>query len=1099
MLWGYYVYMCNKDFVHLHAHTHFSVQDALPSPTKYATKAREMGFRAAAITDHGKMGGAVEFVSGCRNQIEGLDPIKPIIGIEVYTCEDRFDKSKTEDGRRRKLNHLTLLAQNDVGYKNLLALSALGNDPNAFHYSPRIDWGCIEKHSEGVIALSGCLASEVNQSLIKGDIESAERTCEKYKNLFDDRYFVELQYHGIDEQKNNMKHLIHLSNKFGVPIVASNDVHYLDKLDYKVHDVLIQMRDQRDSKNGGEKKNGKLDAYSTHQFFLKSHEEMMKIFGKNAPDAIKNSVLISEMVDDFLKLDIPHLLPKSIIPEFDNDFNEFRKKNLPYNKVNEAYLAYRAFNGLKNLGFSNNKEYKSRLLSELKQIWYMGVTDYFLIQNEMVEFMKSNDIMYGIRGSGVGSLVNYCLSVSSVDPIRWNLMFERFLNPGRGNQYKIDISEYPAKQWLAENGYIEQIPYSKELLKKCKEWLAYEDNYGYLQYEPDIMKEIWVLENQGLSAYIVDLARMGIKTNKNDCNLWTAYILGITSKKPQGEMVLSRVATLPDVDTDIDSLRRSEVIDWAVNRFGKDNVAQIGTWGTYGAKASVVGCLKTSDRFINQYGDNVHQMALRVSATIPSTPGMTIDTALQESPDFVYHYKQWKEEIDIANKLQGTISNFGVHAAGVLISSLPISASAPLENSKGNLCSGYDMSNVERVGLVKYDYLGLNTLTMINMTMKRIKDRYGDNIKPFSLEDERIYKNIYAKGKTGSVFQFASKGMQDALKKINASNMEDLITVVALYRPGPLEYIDVYAENKKNPEKVHYAHPVIKQHLEVTYGIIVYQEQGMRIVRDLAGFDHSEVDKLRKAISKKNDKLFNEVCSLFRKKCAIRNVSENVVEEFLTLLSKFVGYAFNRAHACSYAVLSFQTAWLRYYYPSEWLATCIQLAKDDEDKLSLYMKDCSMENIKVFSPSINHSSIDTVVDEYGNIHLPLTILKGVGDKVAEVCGYQPFADLTDFAYRAKPNRTIVKGLAMGNALDCLYNGLKFENIEEFLEYWDEIVAKKNAEEKQRLKDEKRMSMADSPIEIVKSEAPPVRTRTTRSVTKRITGLSKNLLDDDFFN
>ena len=299
--------MCNsnKDFVHLHAHTHFSVQDALPSPTAYTKKARELGFRATAITDHGKMSGTVEFVNGCRNHIDDVAPIKPIIGIEVYTCEDRFDKSKTDDGKRRKLNHLTLLAQNETGYKNLLALSALGNDPNAFYYSPRIDWGCIKEHSEGVIALSGCLASEVNQALMKEDIEHAESVARRFKGVFGDRYFMELQYHGIEEQKNNLNHLIDISKKFDIPLCASNDVHYLDKLDWKLHDVLIQMRDQREASSGVAKKNGKKEAYGSHQFWLKSYEEMNKIFS-TVPEALKNTVLIS------LKLMLSIFFPKQI-------------------------------------------------------------------------------------------------------------------------------------------------------------------------------------------------------------------------------------------------------------------------------------------------------------------------------------------------------------------------------------------------------------------------------------------------------------------------------------------------------------------------------------------------------------------------------------------------------------------------------------------------------------------------------------------------------------------------------------------------------------------------------------------------------------------
>ena len=1087
--------MCNnKDFVHLHAHTHFSIQDALPSPAKYAMKAREMGFRATAITDHGKMSGTVEFVSNCRSHVDNVDQIKPIIGIEVYTCPDRFDKSKTEDGKRQKLNHLTLLAQNEVGYKNLLALSALGNDPEAFYYSPRVDWGCLEKHSEGVIALSGCLASEVNQALMKEDIEKAFSTANKFKELYQDRYFVELQYHGIEEQKNNLGHLIDIAKKFDIPTVASNDVHYLDKLDWKLHDVLIQMRDMRDEKTGITKKNGKKEAYGTHQFYLKSHDEMMKVFG-TVPECVKNSVLISEMVEDFFKLDIEHNLPKAIIPTDNPKFAQFWKTNLPYNNANEAYLAFRAFSGLQNLGFANNKSYVARLRSELSQIWYMGVTDYFLIQNEMVEFMKSQNIYYGIRGSGVGSLVNYCLDVSSVDPVRWNLMFERFLNPGRGTQYKIDISEYPAKQWVQENGKMEQTKYSKAITKVCKNWLS--ENPEYAKYEPEILKEIWVLENQGLSSYVCDLANNEITTKDNESNLWTAHILGICEKEPDGGLHVSKVATLPDVDTDIDASRRSEVIDWAIGRFGADHVAQIGAWGTYGAKAAVVGSLKTSEKFNQKFGDNVHQAALQVSATIPKVPDITIDDALVNSPDFRNHYSYWKEEIDIAKKLVGTISNFSVHAAGVIICGDPVSQHAPIENSKGNLCSGFDMFNVERVGLVKYDYLGLNTFTQIANTIKMINDRKGIEIdvrRDIDLADPKIYKNIYAKGKTASVFQFASRGMQDALRKVNASNMEDLIAVVSLYRPGPLEYIDTYAEGKKNPDLVQYDDPITKKHLEVTYNIMVYQEQGMQLARDMAGFDHNEVDKLRKAISKKNDKLFAEVTELFRQKSLQRGVKESSVESVLSLMSKFVGYAFNRSHACSYAILSFWTAWLRFYYPHEWLATCIHLAKDDEDKVAMLKKECDMERIVLKDPNVNESGTTTLVNDKNEIMLPLSSVKGVGSRAEDIVKFQPFEDSKDLCFRARPNKGMIFALAKEGALDCLPDSRNFEFVHEFMEYWDQLVEERTKEERnalrlKKLKDKNSLSFQD----IIKNKVSENKTQSDKSKS-----LSQ-LLQDDLFD
>lgn len=1042
--------MCNKDFVHLHAHTHFSIQDALPSPKDYAHKAREMGFSATAITDHGKMGGVVEFVENCRSY-SNHDPIKPIIGIEVYTCPDRFDRSKTEDGRRQKLNHLTLLAQNEIGYKNLLSLSALGNDPDAFYYSPRVDWGCIEKHSEGVIALSGCLASEVNQALMKEDIAKAESVVSRFKSVFGERYFVELQYHGIEEQKHNMYPLLELAKKFGLKTVASNDVHYLDKLDWQLHDVLIQMRDQRDARTGGEKKNGKKEAYSTHQFFLKSYEQMAKIFPVDQFDAVKNSVLVADMVEDFFKLDVPHLLPPARVPDNNPEFNQFWKSKLPYHKKNEAYLAFLSLKGLKNLGLAGNKKYLARLNSEIAQIWYMGVTDYFLIQREMVEFMKGSKINYGIRGSGVGSLVNYCLEVCGVDPVRWNLMFERFLNPGRGTQYKIDYSEMPSKQFFEQYPNIDNIACAKKLRTIAKKWL--EQNPDYVNYEPDIEKELWVLENQGLSSYVYGLAKTGVKVQTNESQLWTAVMLGITEDVPETSLQVSKIAALPDVDTDIDDSKRSDVIDWTKNRFGNDKVAQIGTWGRYGAKAAVVGCLKASERFQSQYPDTFHTEALKISALIPKRPGVTIEETIKEVGEFALAYKSWKQEIDNAIHLVGAISNFGVHASGVLVSSEPVYLHAPIENSKGNLCSAYDMKNVERMGLVKYDFLGLAAFQQISLCLSHIKRLHSKeiNFNEIDLEDPKIFKNIYAKGKTASVFQFASKGMQSALRDVNASTIEDLIAVAALYRPGPMEYIAQYAAGKQNPGSVKYAHPIIEKHLSVTYGIMVYQEQAMFLARDMANFTWQEVDKLRKAISKKSGKDFDDACNLFKTKALGNNFEESVVDEVLTLMAKFGGYAFNRSHACAYALLSYWTAYLRYYYRSEWLAACIQVDRMDEDKLAILLRECQMEKIPVKDPDINESGLQTTVNKKGEIILPLSTVKGVGAKAEEIVAGSPYKNLEDLAARARPNRLTVSALAEANALDSLDEVSQFQYLEDFMEHWDNIVLERNKKEKVALK------------------------------------------------
>lgn len=420
--------MCQskQNFVHLHAHTHYSVQDALPTPKEYAFHAREMGFPATAITDHGRMGGVIEFVEACRNPYKDLAPIKPIIGCEVYTYFDRHVKESVirPDGSkgRPKHNHLTLLAMNETGYRNLLRIQAIGAE-EGYYYEPTVDWEILERYNEGIIALSGCLASEVNQALLKGMDDEAEAIAGKFAETFKDRYYIELQYHGIPEQKTNLPKLVKIAKNLNLPVIASNDVHYLKAEDWRVHDLLISMRDISSDRVG----KGKKEAYGSHQFYLKSEADMMQIFSSK-PEAILNTVALAERVEDFLKLDVPHLLPHVAIPMDDEKFIAFKNKNLPHHKPNDAYLAYLSMCGLKKMGLDSKPEYKKRIKSELEQIWYMGVTDYFLIQSEMVEFMKEKGILYGIRGSGVGSLVNHCLDVCNVDPVRWNLMFERFLN-----------------------------------------------------------------------------------------------------------------------------------------------------------------------------------------------------------------------------------------------------------------------------------------------------------------------------------------------------------------------------------------------------------------------------------------------------------------------------------------------------------------------------------------------------------------------------------------------------------------------------------------------------------------------------------------------
>lgn len=1040
--------MTNKDFVHLHVHTHISMQDALPTPYQYAICAREMGFTAAAITDHGRMGGVVEFVDACRKPIKDLLPIKPIIGIEMYTCKDVNDKSKhiNEDTgvlSREKYYHITLLAKNETGYRNLLKLSSLGH--KYFYYFPRVDWSLIEQYHDGVIACSGCIGSELNQAILRGNYEEAENIVKRFKDLFGDDYYIEYQYHGMSEQKNVLPHLKNLSHKYNIVPIVSNDVHYLKKEDWKLHDLLISMRDL--SENKRDRNNGKREAYNTHQFYLKNIDEMLTIFSKFDKEAIFNTVKMSDKIDDFMKIDVAPFLPKANVPTDDDNFVVFWNKNLPYNKPNEAYLAYLALSGMKKLGLLNNKKYFRRLQYELKTIWYSGVTDYFLIQYETCDFMKSNDIMFGIRGSGVGSLVNYCLGISSIDPVKWGLMFERFLNPGRGTQYKIDYSCYPVNKWIEENSCNDQSASLKRIHELAKQKILEE---AFKKYSADIDKELWLIENQEMAAYLCNIADLGLKCAKNESQLWIAYFLGITDEMPNGELIVNRVATLPDIDTDIASDKREQVIAWAKQRFGEECVAQIGTRGTYKARSAVQYALKASPKFNKMFGENSHYKAQEISKTIPmrQVPPMTIEDALEESPEFLMWANKFPEEIKMASKITGTIQHLGIHAGGILISSEPITNVAPLENSKGILCSGYDMTSVERVGLVKYDFLGVKVYTAIAMALKFIEERHGKkiNLNRLPLDDPEVFR-MYHEGKTSTIFQCAGDGMlKQALQPIHIEKFEDIVAVIALYRPGPKAYIKDYAYGMKNPQSIKFSHELLQKHLGPTYGIMIYQEQAMFLAREMASLTWNEVDKLRKAISKKKGDDFVAICKVFEAKATQKGISREAINEVLHLMEKFAGYAFNKSHATGYALTSYWTAWLRRYYPHEWIAANIQIDHDDEEKMARYKRECKRDNIIIIQPNVNDSTLNTTVTNDNKIALPLTTIKGVGDLAKIIVEHKPYTDLRDLCFRAKPNRGIIESLAAGGALSCLEDVHQLDT-HEIMEMWDNLVLERKKYEK----------------------------------------------------
>ncbi|MBS1722406.1 MAG: DNA polymerase III subunit alpha [Armatimonadetes bacterium] len=1051
------------------------MQDALASPTALAMAARKMGFPAVALTDHGRMGGCIEFFEGCTKPVDGLDPIKPILGVEMYVVPDRFDKNMVVDDagnkRRRKTFHLTLMAKNLTGYRNLLAMCSIGAQPECYHYVPRVDWEVISQHHEGVLCFTGCLGSEVNQRLIVGDEEGAREVMTRYKDVFGDDYYGELQYHGIDIQKRIMPVLKGLCKDRGMKMVCSNDVHYIEQADWKLHDVLIHMRDALGD-DASVKVSGKREAYATHEFYLKDEAAMHRIFDKLQEDAVHNTMEVADKVENFMHVNVPHMLPKAEIPTGDQSFLGYWKQHYPHHQPNEAYLAYLATNGLQTLGLSDDPAYKQRLKYELSTVWHMGVTDYFLIQRELATFMQQGQIRFGIRGSGVASLVNYCIGVSDIDPVKWNLMFERFLNPGRGTNYKVDFPEMPAKAWLEEHGKQNQTAAIERLKSVVKAGVAANPELKHLV--PAMQKELWVLENQKLGTYVCDLADTGFKSEKNAPNLWSAYFMGITDEKPTGGMHVGKVAALPDVDTDIDDRYRDTAIEWAKRRFGEDHVAVIGNWGTYGLKAAVTGCLKSSPRFQAKFGEKTHVMAQSISKSIEEQPSHVDNPedplvfALKNNPSLQRWVNEFSEEFEAANKMIGVVSNLGVHAAGIVIASEPIAWHAPIEKSNKGPVTAYDMANVEKLGLVKYDFLGLAMHQKIDRALKYIKERHGKDIDLLNIpmDDPRIF-GLFNNEKTTTLFQFSSPGMRKALREVQVSSVEDLIAIVALFRPGPMAFIPNYAELKRNPGKVSYPHEIIEKHLGVTYGIPVYQEQVMLVCRDMAGFDHDEVDAMRKAVSKKDPVGFDKVRKMFREKATkTMNVNPAVVDATLDSWKAFAGYAFNRAHACSYALLAYRGAYLRVYYPVEWLAACMEtdISGNRNERVAGHRAECDEERprISVYRPDVNMSKMQVHITDEDVIVLPLTYIKNVGASGKHIAEHAPYADLRDFVLRGEPSRQVLRNLAEADALRSLPD-CKGKGHETIVNDSEKHFAELESLKKEAKKDAKRRYDSLSPL------------------------------------
>ena len=880
-------------FTHLHVHSEYSLLDGACRIEPMLDKIKSMGQTSVALTDHGVMYGVVDFYKAAKAR--GLNPI---IGCEVYVApRSRFDKVHGIDNERY---HLILLCKNNTGYKNLIKLVSEGW-VNGFYTKPRVDKELLEQHHEGLIALSGCLAGEVARALERNDYEEAKKVAEWYNGVFGDgNYYLEIQNHGLDEQLRINPMLISLSKELNIPLAATNDAHYVDKQDSKIQQVLIciQTNHTLGEDTGLE--------FGTQEFYLKSEEEMREAFSE-CPQAVDNTAKIAEQCHvefEFGKTKLPHF----DVPDGWSHFDWFA--NLCRKGLKERY------------GDSPPQEYIDRLEYELGIIDKMGYTDYYLIVHDFIRHAKSVGIPVGPgRGSGAASICAYCIGITGIDPMKYNLLFERFLNPER--------------------------------------------------------------------------------------------------------------VSMPDFDVDFCFERRGEVIDYVIDKYGADHVAQIVTFGTMAAKAAI--------RDVGRAMGMSYSAVDNIAKQIPNELHITLEKALKRSAEFKALYDKDAEAhelIDTAMKVEGMPRHASTHAAGVVITHDPVVSYVPLARNDEAIVTQFTMTTLEELGLLKMDFLGLRTLTVIRNAEKAIRNTDPSfSIENIDMEDRQVFDMLCA-GQTEGVFQFESAGMRSVLSQLKPESVEDLIAVISLYRPGPMDSIPTYIENRHNPAKIKYKTPKLKSILDVTYGCIVYQEQVMQICRELAGYSYGRADIVRRAMSKKKhdvmlrerDSFVNgavdENGNILCEGAVRRGVPAGVANEIFDEMISFASYAFNKAHAAAYAFVAYRTAWLKCHYPCEFLAALLTSFLDNSGKVAQYINECSRLGIKILPPHVNRSTEAFEVSD-GNIHFSLLAVKNLGrgfirrmvDERTMNGNFKDFYDFCRRMYGKDFNRRAIESLVKCGAFD----------------------------------------------------------------------------------
>ncbi|NFS28665.1 DNA polymerase III subunit alpha [Clostridium botulinum] len=855
-----------RDFVHLHLHTGYSLLDGSGKIKEIMAKTKELGMNSIAITDHGVLYGLVDFYKAALEY-----GIKPILGCEVYVAGKSM-KIKQPD-KDNSTYHLVLLVKNEIGYRNLMKIVSTASI-EGFYYKPRVDHEYLKAHSEGLIALSACLGGEVQSYELKGNYEKAKETAILYKEIFKEDFYLEIQNHGMDEQRKVNEENIKLSKELGIPLVATNDVHYIKKDGYKSHDILMCIQTGKTVDDVNRRR------YPSDQFYLKSPEEMWEMFSY-IPEALENTIKISKQCNYEYKFH-ESKLPKFPLPQGEEPYNYL--KNTCYMGLIERYEEFKEFRD-EDLDYDELDDLKSkndsaknlidRLEYELQIIRQMGYIDYFLIVWDFIKFANDNGIPTGPgRGSAAGSIIAYTLGITKIDPIKYSLIFERFLNPER--------------------------------------------------------------------------------------------------------------VSMPDIDSDFCYERRQEVIDYVVEKYGEDNVSQIITFGTMAARA----CIRDVGRAMNYSYSEVD----KICKMIPTMLGITIEKALDFNPELKEIYdkdERVKSLIDMSKDLEGLPRHSSTHAAGVVIASTPLVQYVPLQKNDEMIVTQFGMTTLEELGLLKMDFLGLRTLTVMNEALKIIKENRNIDIDldKIDFEDKEVYKMI-GEGKTAGVFQLESPGMVSFMKELKPDSLEDIIAGISLYRPGPMAEIPRYIECKRNPEKVKYDAPELEEILDVTYGVMVYQEQVMEIVRKLAGYSMGRSDMVRRAMSKKKHKVMEEERKNFIHGiiendevvvpgCIRNGISEEAANKIFDNMMDFASYAFNKSHAAAYAVVGYQTAYLMKYYPVEMIAAMLNSFMGSSEKVVYYISKAEELGIQVLPPDINESFAKFAV-KGETIRFGLAAIKNVG-------------------------------------------------------------------------------------------------------------------------